>query len=320
MVVSIDTFDSSVIDFNGPIRTNALAFDLEHWHSATLLKSSVDDPIDHVEDSVEIVLDILRKRDVSATFFVAGEVAEEYPELIERIWKEGHEIGSHCHSHTPLFDLTPEEFESELDRTSAAIKNAIGVEPLGFRAPDFSITRNTEWAFDVLESKDYLYDSSVFPLSTPLYGVSGAPVRPYHVASDDRFRVDPAGSGADDLVEFPLSAIDLPVRAPIAGGFYARVLPERVLRWGIRRLNRRGIPANLYFHPWEFNPSIQFDSSQYYKRFVSSYGRERIGAKLDGLLGAFDFDTLRSVLEEQGVLDSDRGRNVERIAKPNNTE
>lgn len=305
--------------FDGSARTNALTFDLEHWHSATLLESSIDDPVDQIEDSVDIVLDILRKHDVSATFFVVGEVAEEYPGLIGQVRNEGHEIGSHGHTHTPLFELTPEEFETELERASAAIERATGVEPDGFRAPNFSVTRETEWAFDVLESMGYRYDSSVFPVNTPMYGVSDAPIRPYTVGSPDPF-----GVGSNDansaLVEWPISAVDSVIRLPIGGGFYGRVLPEWVLRWGINRLNRRGTPANLYFHPWEFNPEVRTDSVKRHERFISFYGMDHLGKKLSNLLSAYSFNTARNVLEQETLPDSNDCHDSQRATSANNLE
>lgn len=297
--------------------TNAIAFDLEHWYSATLLQPGVTNPIDHIEESVDIVLEILGKHDVSATFFVVGQVADEYPGLLKRIWAEGHEIGSHGYSHTPLFELTPDQFETELQEATAAIDRAIGVKPIGFRAPNFSISRETAWAFEILESEGYLYDSSVFPVSTPLYGVSDAPIRPYRVTPEDPFRSNHLESDSASLVEYPMSVVDSLVRVPISGGFYARVLPEWLLTWGIKRLNRKEIPVNLYFHPWEFNTSIQDDSWSWHRRFISFYGREHLERKLSHLLEAFSFNTLRTVLNENGLLDLSGGQAVNRVAGAN---
>lgn len=304
----------SVPDTSPP--SNAITFDLEHWHSATLLQSEIDDPTDHLEESVDIVLDLLREHGVKATFFVVGEVAEEYPDVVRAVRDDGHEIGSHGHTHTPLFELTRDEFETELRRSTAAIERACGVEPVGFRAPNFSVTRRTEWAFDVLESNGYRFDSSVFPVGTPMYGVSGGPIRPYRVPSSGPF--DPTTDRTDEgsLVEFPLSVLGKNVRLPIAGGFYARVLPMQILKWGIERVNRKGLPANLYFHPWEFNPSVQIDSQSFYKRFISFHGIEKTREKLDSLLLAFNFKTMGSVLEEEGLFDEYSGRDVERPVEP----
>lgn len=288
--------------------TNAVSFDVEHWHSATLVSDAVDDPADRIEESVEVVLEVLRRHDVTATFFVVGEVAAEYPEVVGRIADDGHELGSHGHTHTPLFELTPDSFERELDRAAAAIERACGVEPVGFRAPNFSVTRGTAWALSSLESKGYRYDSSVFPVRTPMYGVSGAPIRPYDLAIEDPFRVPPAGRSGEGLVEVPLAVLGDRVRLPIAGGFYGRVTPARLHEHCIRRLNRHGVPATLYYHPWEFNPAVRVDSPSLPKRFVSFVGIERAARKLDRLLAAFDFGTVRDVVDRHEVGEPTRAR------------
>jgi len=277
---------------------NALGFDLEHWYTATLLREAVTDPADHVVESVETVLDILRRHDVTATFFVVGELAAEYPGLIRRIEHRGHELGSHGHTHTPLFELSPAQFERELQQARAAIVDAAGVEPAGFRAPNFSVTRETSWAFDVLRESDHTYDSSVFPLRTPLYGVPGAPRRPYRVSAEDPFT---GGAGDSGLDELPVSVVGPRVRLPLAGGFYGRLLPQRLFCRGVRRLNERGLPANLYFHPWEFNPSVYTDEPSRTARFVSFHGIDCLGDLLDSLLSQFDFgpvERLRSTSRE----------------------
>ncbi|MFC7007839.1 polysaccharide deacetylase family protein [Halalkalicoccus salilacus] len=276
---------------------NVLSFDLEHWYTATLLRDEVSDPIDRIETSVEIVLDLLRRFETRATFFSVGEVVEEYPELIRAVAEEGHEIASHGHTHTPLFELSPEAFREELELSATAIEDATGVRPDGFRAPNFSVTPRTQWAFDALEAIGHRYDSSVFPVRTPMYGVRGAPIRPY--------RVDPRGpfedaNGANGLLELPLAVFHPWVRLPTAGGFYARLLPTAIIKRGVRNLNRRGIPAMLYFHPWEFNPAVRTDEPPPHKRFVSFHGIERTREKLAELLSTFEFTTSERLVEAYG--------------------
>lgn len=298
--------------------TNAISFDLEHWHSATLLSDEVDDPVDHIADSVSIVLELLRRHDVRATFFIVGELADEYPGLVRNVADAGHEIASHGHTHTPLFDLTPDSFEAELQLSSRAIEDATGVEPLGFRAPNFSITRETRWAFPILESSGYRYDSSVFPVRTPMYGVFGAPVRPYNVSLDDPFSSSSESTARCELVECPLSVADTRFPLPIAGGFYARLLPVSVLKEGIDWLNRHGVPANIYFHPWELNPDVRIDCSMP-KRFVSFTGIEKTEAKLDQLFTSFDFGTVRTMLENEATAGSVSRQNTVRFGRTDGT-
>lgn len=277
--------------------TNILSFDLEHWYTATLVRGEVTSPVSHLERSVEIVREILRAHDTTATFFVVGEVAAEYPALIRALAADGHEIASHGQTHTPLFELTPEAFARELEVSSDAIEDATGVRPAGFRAPNFSVTPQTAWAFDVLEHSDLRYDSSVFPVRTPMYGVSSAPIHPYRVGPEDRFSEGDCAS-SDGLLEFPLATFHPTVRLPTAGGFYARLFPTWLMQRGIDNLNRRGIPATLYFHPWEFNPAVTTSELPMHKRFVSFHGIDTLAEKLEKLLVSHEFDTIERHVEE----------------------
>lgn len=287
--------------------TNAISFDLEHWHSATLLKPALTDPVDHLTESVKTVLELLDRHGVRATFFVVGEVAADYPGVIDRIADGGHHVASHGHTHTPLHELSPEAFDRELAASAEAIETAAGVRPTGFRAPNFSVDGRTDWAFDVLEANGFHYDSSVFPVRTPMYGVPDAPVEPYPVQPEAPFEAPTQPPYDDDLVEFPLTVAHPTLRVPVAGGFYARVTPLAVLEHSLSRLNDRGVPANLYFHPWELNPAVKTDEPSRYRRYVSFYGIERLEAKLDRLLGSFAFAPVATVLEEYEPSFSGRG-------------
>lgn len=276
---------------------NVLSFDLEHWHSATLLQKHVQDPADRVDESLDIVLDILDEYEVAATFFVVGELAEQYPEQVARVTDAGHEIATHGHTHTPLFELSPDEFERELIRSERAIEEATGRIPNGFRAPNFSVATETKWAFSKLLDRGYTYDSSVFPVRTPMYGVSGAPRAPYLVDNETPFSPSAPIVGESKLVELPLAAFGTWPKVPIAGGFYVRVLPTWLVGRGIDWLNSRGIPATIYFHPWEFNENVVSSGIPYHKRFVSFHNVDSTRGKLEALLERFPFGSVRAFLE-----------------------
>lgn len=278
-------------------RANVLSFDVEHWYSATLLRDAVNNPEKHIEESVRIVLDVLEDHGVQATFFVVGKLAREHPGIVARIAAAGHEIGSHGHTHQPLFDLDMTEFAAELDRSTDAICDATDIRPVGFRAPNFSVTPRTEWAIEALETAGYRYDSSVFPVKTPMYGVRGAPLGPYHLDPSAPFKSRSNGT----LVELPL-ATDPQLKLPIAGGFYARLLPTWLLKRGIQALNARDLPATIYFHPWEFNPAvgttIESVAVPAHKRFISNHGIRGLKTKLEALLDSFVFTTADAVMRE----------------------
>ncbi len=81
------------------------------------------------------ILDILRDRQVPATFFVCGKNVERSPRLLERIKTENHTIGNHTYSHPFLYFKSPKRIAAEIDRTQAIIEQIIGQRPKLFRPP-----------------------------------------------------------------------------------------------------------------------------------------------------------------------------------------
>mgnify|MGYP002763129967 FL=1 len=103
------------------VQVNALSFDVEHWHEAALLQDSVTDPTVRIEDSLARVLRILDRHGVTATFFVVGELAAEFPDLVARIHDGGHELVSHGHVHESVSTFTPRTFRGNLARSADAL-------------------------------------------------------------------------------------------------------------------------------------------------------------------------------------------------------
>ena len=81
------------------------------------------------------LLDGLAERGVRASFFLTGENAEKYPELVERMQEEGHLIGNHTYSHLQLTRDNREQFRGELVRTNGIIKEITGEEAVYVRPP-----------------------------------------------------------------------------------------------------------------------------------------------------------------------------------------
>jgi peptidoglycan/xylan/chitin deacetylase (PgdA/CDA1 family) len=82
------------------------------------------------------LLDLLREKNVKATFFVVGQRAEQYPEIVRRAWEEGHLIANHTWSHQPLFCfLSPRRLRSEIERTAECIDRICGTRSRYFRSP-----------------------------------------------------------------------------------------------------------------------------------------------------------------------------------------
>ncbi|MEO2088532.1 MAG: polysaccharide deacetylase family protein, partial [Gemmataceae bacterium] len=177
---------------------------------------------------------------VSATFYVVGQIAETHPRLVRAIADAGHEIGSHSHSHTRVHRLTPRAFREDLRRSVDALQQVTGRPVFGFRAPTFSVTRATGWAVDALVESGLRYDSSVFPVRHDRYGVLDAPRHPFWLEGE-----------AGRILELPLLTLRLIGRnVPVAGGGYFRLFPPALMRAGLRQLPADAPAVGmLYFHP-----------------------------------------------------------------------
>ncbi|MFW6082578.1 MAG: XrtA system polysaccharide deacetylase, partial [Chloroflexota bacterium] len=270
---------------------NAFTVDLEDWYhglTSTNRRPALWPGLEsRVVSNTERLLDILAEHDVRATFFVLGEVAGQYPDLVRRVAAEGHEISVHGHAHADIRTLTPKRFGSELDQ-ALAVLTPLATQPIvGHRAPYFSIDESTLWSLDVLAERGFTYDSSMFPTRNMLYGYPGAPRFPH--------RLD----GSNGLVEFPAStARFLRINWPIAGGFYVRTLPYSIIRWGIRSLNRQGQPAIMYVHPWELDLDQPMRAASLRERITHYSGRRSLESKLRQLLQEFEFGPLREMVDQ----------------------
>src|SRR5262249_15529044 len=113
-----------------------------------------------VAESTNRILDLFAARDVKATFFTLGWVAERHPGLVQRIVAEGHELASHGYEHIRADAQTPDQFRADIRRTKAILEDIGGVAVRGYRAATFSIGRANMWAFTVLAEEGYRYSSS----------------------------------------------------------------------------------------------------------------------------------------------------------------
>jgi polysaccharide deacetylase family protein (PEP-CTERM system associated) len=228
---------------------NALSVDVEDWFQVgafenVITRESWDKLTPRVERNGHAVLDLFDGAGVKGTFFTLGWVAERYPALIRRIVEGGHEIASHGWDHQRVFTMNATSFRADLRRAQVAIEDAGGRTPVGYRAPSFSIDKRTPWAHAVLAEDGYAYSSSVAPIRHDHYGWPEAP----------RFAYRPLADA--DLIELPVTTVQLRGRRMAAGGGgFFRLLPYRFSSWAISRVNgAEQRPAVFYFHPWEIDP------------------------------------------------------------------
>ncbi|MCJ7443257.1 MAG: polysaccharide deacetylase family protein [Methanotrichaceae archaeon] len=269
---------------------NALSIDLEYWWSAEFFKRMCDhgNKKDLIYESVDPILDLLDKYGIHATFFIQGLVAENYPELIEQIFDQGHEIAYHGYSHKPLYEMNEMDFEREIEISMRSLSR---FRPVGFRAPSFSLTNDTKWALKILADHGFKYDSSVFPVRVGLYGIPNAPLGCYKPSDYDIVVNDPKG----DIKEIPLSVLRLcKFNIPVAGGFYLRIFPVWFLKRAIDLINKER-PAVLYLHPWETFADLPRHKDNYFFNFVNYYGLSSALYKLEYLLKCFQFQPIKEI-------------------------
>ena len=265
---------------------NLLGIDFEDWYHPELVKKYLKDGKlePKVVNGLEKILELLRKNETSATFFVVGDLLEFKPEILDQILENGHEIGFHTMHHTRLNDFnSKEEFLDELKQFSKLTDK----KSKGFRAPTFSLNSSTSWVIDSLVENNYTYDSSIVPAKSSMYGHPNAQESPYKISSKSIESSDKSGK----LVEYPLLVTRfLGKKIPAGGGFYLRTLPLKVIKNAIKNYEKKEIPATFYIHSWEltpeFMPRIKLSKKD---DFITFHNIEKAYEKMDDLLTQFHF-------------------------------
>lgn len=232
-------------------------------------------------ESTRWLLDALARAEVSATFFVVGQIAEHDPGLIRAIAAAGHEVASHGWDHRRVLAMSPAEFREDVRRSKDALEQAAGTAVVGYRAPTFSIMTQTAWALDVLAESGMRYDSSIYPVRHDRYGVPAAPRAPFRARGERH-----------SILELPPMTLRVGgVNVPMGGGGYFRLFPLWLTERALRQTAADCDPAVavLYFHPWEFDPDQARLPLGRLSRFRTYVGLSRTRDRLADLLSRHRF-------------------------------
>jgi polysaccharide deacetylase family protein (PEP-CTERM system associated) len=224
-----------------PSAVFVLTFDFEDWHQIVLRRLGRPDwrtGSAEFAGHVHSVLGLLDELGLTATFFVAGVTADRHPGALEEVAARGHEIACHGYEHRRAYRHSPEDFRADVARSVEAIERICGVTPVGYRAPWFSITRDSEWAHGILRELGFRYDSSLYDSPRVPHRIRPIPARPFRI---------------DGLWELPIAVARWgPALLPVGGGAYWRALPGPALWRSLERVARASALPVLYFHPYEF--------------------------------------------------------------------
>jgi len=225
-----------------------LSIDFEDWHQLVRRTAGAADwdvagPA--LERQTRAVLELLEEIGASATFFFLGITARRYPELVQEIARRGHEPACHGFAHERVYTQSREEFAADVESAAALVEETTGRRPVSYRAPAFSINRDTPWAYDVLAEHGFRFDSSQYDSPKVPNRIGGIPDAPYRLELE---------SGRE-LWELPVTVTRVRGRVvPIGGGSYWRLLPTTAIERGLRRAGETNPFPVLYFHPYEFDP------------------------------------------------------------------
>ena len=207
----------------------------KHWNK----------PTETFRRQMTATLDTLDELGCRATHFMLGVTAKHYPDLVERVVERGDEIGCHGYAHRRVYKQCRAEFEDELLRAVELLEAMTGQRPRGFRAPWFSVNRDSMWMYDVLEQLGFEYDASINDTPRVPKRLREMPPCPA------RLRLMANRS----IHVIPATCLQLPWkrRLPAGGGGYWRALPTTWVERAVHEsISSYGL-ASLYLHPYEFD-------------------------------------------------------------------
>ena len=226
-----------------------------------------------LDKNMDRIFNLLDDKGVKATFFCLGWIAKKYPYIIKRIDSYGYEVATHSNNHQLVYEQKRESFKEDLDSSIKLLEDIIGKKIITYRAPGFSITKDTKWAFEEIIKAGILRDSSIFPAKRAhggfaTYGESNPSI------------IDINGMR---LKEFPIT---LYKNIIFSGGGYFRLLPYPILKY----LFQNSTIVMTYFHPRDFDATQPIISElSAIRKFKSYYGLKSSFKKLDKLLDDISF-------------------------------
>ena len=270
---------------------HGLSFDIEEHFQVAAFDSVArrrhwESQESRVERNTHLILDLLAAQGLQATMFVLGWVAERHHGLVRRIVEDGHELASHGYAHELITGQRPQDFREDIRRAKNLLENISGTRIFGYRAPTFSITRESEWALPILVEEGYHYDSSIMPVMHDYYGIPGA-----------NPRINTIETHAGPIWEVPPSTYTwCGITIPIAGGGYFRLFPYRMLKPILQRVESKGQPLIMYLHPWELDPQQPRMRGSRLSQFRHYLNLEKVSSRLKALTQDFSFGPIRQLI------------------------
>ena len=253
--------------------------------------------VSRVDYNTRKIADLLSEHSTKATFFVLGWVAERQPDLVKDLAMQGHEIASHGYGHELVHTQTPTQFREDVRRSKQILEDLISRPVVGYRAPSFSITHQTEWAIPVLFEEGYRYDSSIYNRFRGAQWGTATMAGTYRLET----KAGPIWEGSPST----MSACGL--QLPVAGGGYFRLFPYAASKMFLKSLEKQGSQLVMYFHPWELDPDQPRMDGPIVSKVRHYLNLHKMEQRLRWLLKDFSFapineavPSIRGIVEGQG--------------------
>lgn len=273
-----------------------LTFDIEEWYIAYMRGKADKATLDEYNRYLGFILDRLEEFNIKATFFCVGIMGKDYPEVIRRIHKQGHEIGCHSNIHTWLNKMSAADCRKDTKEAIDSLEQCIGEKIWSYRAPAFSIGESNKWVFDVLSECGIENDSSVYPAARdfggfPTFGYQ----KPVAVQTENGI-----------VKEFPIPLCKvLGKLMAFSGGGYFRLFPT----WLLKNKICKEEYSMIYLHIADMLPETKHvmsrkDYEDYfkekgtlyarYKRYLkANIGKQRTLEKLTEVVKLYNFVSVR---------------------------
>lgn len=252
-----------------------ITFDIEEWYHSNFKSLQYDKESNFgndIEYETDILLELCDSLNIKSTCFILGCVAEKYPDMVKKIYQNGHEIASHGYCHKLVYEMSEYEFKEDIYKSKAILENVIGDNIYGFRAPSWSVKeQNLSWFYRTLLEEGFTYSSSIYPAYTYLYGIKNAPKHPF------RYKI-----GNASIVEIPVPVTKLLGKTiGYTGGFYLRLFPF----WFIKsRLKKISNDFFIYLHPREITEIKDKMKLNILESIIAYYGVNSCRKKLEKLM------------------------------------
>lgn len=272
---------------------NILTFDIEEWFLEKILHGGRAFRYQIYDEAFTKMMDELDKHGIKATFFCVGKLATDFPDVIRRIAKAGHEIGCHSNEHMWLNKMDETMLHRDTTEAIKALEDVSGQKVVSYRAPAFSITHENKWAVNVLADCGIETDATIFPTNRDFGGYKGFPQDTPCIISHE---------GAM-LKEYPISLTTiLGKTTAYSGGGYFRLLPY----WLVNRVMNKRDYNICYFHLNDLATlKIAFRSRKEHEEYFKEPGtlKNRTIRYLKSNIGNGDtFGKFQRLLSEQSFI------------------